>query len=397
MFRDIRKIIQAAKIMKYRNMGITNTTYFDGLGRLAKSLHPTSQTLKVVNKTSLSTNVTLIRLCSVESSHILAPFRAGQYIGLHVNIDGVLTGRSYSIVSSPHNLAFYEIAVKDLGSKGFVSTYLCNELKVGEIIEATEPMGLFYYNPIFHGTRLVLVAGGCGITPFISMMRNFHQLFSDYEIHLIYGCLSESDILFQTELLRMSQEMANFSFTIILSDPSPTWSGLTGFVTAELLQKTFSNMEEISWYIVGPHAMQAFLQKELKKIDISPHQIHYDLTPPISNITQTVGWPKEINTTSEVLCTVSWINENQRKSVQFNVPCTKPLLNSLEAKKIPSLRIKTSCRAGECAFCRSKLLDGNVFVPPQPYIRKSDQKNGYIHPCISYPIEDVHIEIYPEK
>lgn len=394
MFKDIRKIIQAAKIAKYRNISTTNTQYFDGLGRLANSLHPKHQILRVVNITTISPNVTSIRMCSVEPSRILAPFRAGQYIGLKVNINGVITGRSYSIVSTPHNLAFYEIAVKDLGSKGFVSTYLCNQLKIGDILETTEPMGQFYYNPIFHGRHLVLVAGGCGITPFISMIRNFHQLYSDYEIHLIYGCLSEVDILFRQELQKISQEMPNFSFTIVLSDPTSTWSGLSGFITSEILQKSSSNLKETSWYVVGPHAMQTFLRDELKKIQISPHRIHYDLAPPISNITHSLGWPEAITTTNQVLCTVSWISQNQRKRVKFKVSCTEPLLNSIEAKKIPDLRIKTSCRAGECAYCRSKLLHGNVYVPAQPLIRESDQKNGYIHPCISYPIGDVHLEIY---
>ena len=53
---------------------------------------------------------------------------------------------------------------------GFVSPFLYHNAQVGDIFESTEPLGNLYYNPLFHGKNLVFIAGGCGITPFISIV-----------------------------------------------------------------------------------------------------------------------------------------------------------------------------------------------------------------------------------
>ena len=67
------------------------------------------------------------------------------------------------------------------------------------------------------------------------------------------------------------------------------------------------------------------------------------------------------------------------------------LLSSLERNGIVLL---SNCRAGECAYCRTKLLAGNVVYPRTTWIRKADVASRYIHPCVAYPISDVVLRIH---
>ena len=55
------------------------------------------------------------------------------------------------------------------------------------------------------------------------------------------------------------------------------------------------------------------------------------------------------------------------------------------------------CRSGECGWCRSRLDNGEVFTPPELDARRAaDIRNGYIHPCCTYPLSDLTVEIWPE-
>jgi len=66
----------------------------------------------------------------------------------------------------------------------------------------------------------------------------------------------------------------------------------------------------------------------------------------------------------------------------------EPLMNSLERA---GLILPAQCRSGECSLCRTRLVSGRVFQPRGVKLRKSDQKFGYIHPCMAYPLEDLEL------
>jgi len=65
-------------------------------------------------------------------------------------------------------------------------------------------------------------------------------------------------------------------------------------------------------------------------------------------------------------------------------------MNSLErhGSVLPAL-----CRSGECSLCRTRLISGRVYEPPGVRVRRSDRQFGYIHPCMTYPVSDLVIEL----
>ncbi len=392
MMEDIKKYQYVQKLKKMREEVQTVPSYFDGLEPLHDRLHPGKLWLQVSDVKQLSGDTKLFRFVSARSTKVLAPFRAGQYIGLTVEINGVRTSRPYSIASSPNQLAYYELCVKKKGG-GFVSPYLFENLKVGDIFEATEPMGNFYYNRIFHGKNLVFIAGGSGITPFISILRNISERALPFKVWLIFGCLTDKDILFKEELEDIQTRRPNIKVQYILSEPGPEWSGVSGFISKDKILKNIGSIDNKFYYIVGNQEMYRFVLNELKELEVPRHKIIYEAFGVPDDVTKIMGWPENIDALKKVRITLEFMQLRQKKKEVIEVPCVEPLLNSIERLMKLRIQVNNSCRSGQCGSCRTKLLSGKVFMPPEVKIREIDNDFGYIHPCISYPITDLHLDL----
>ncbi len=389
---DIKKYQKAEKLKKWRDEVQPVPWYFDGLENLCNRIHPEKQILQVSDIQQLSHDTKLYRLISANPNKLLAPFRAGQYIGLTVEINGVRTSRAFSLVSSPNQLAYYELAIKRKEG-GFVSPHILDNIKIGDILEATEPMGNLYYNRIFHGKDLVFIAGGSGITPFISMLRNISERMLPLNVWLIFGCLSEKDILFREELQDIQARRSNIRVKYILSEPGSGWTGACGFITMEEILKEIGSADNKYFYVVGNRPMYLFIEEQLKAMGVPKHRIIYEAFGVPDDITEVMGWPKNIDASKKVSITVEIIKQGKKHKETFEVQCTEPILNSLEREKELGLEINNSCRSGACALCRTKLVSGKVFVPPEVIIREIDQEYGFIHPCVSYPLTDIHLDL----
>ena len=87
--------------------------------------------------------------------------------------------------------------------------------------------------------------------------------------------------------------------------------------------------------------------------------------------------------------TVTLQRENER--LTFPAAANEPLLVAIERAAISA---NSHCRSGECGWCRTRLLRGNVFVPQERDARRAaDRLFGYIHPCISYPLSDITLAL----
>jgi ferredoxin-NADP reductase/ferredoxin len=392
MMEDIKKYQKAEKEKKLREKNQPIPWYYDGLEKLCDRIHPTSQLLKLTDIKDLSYDTKLYRFVSANPDKPLAPFRAGQYIGLTVNVNSVRTSRPYSIVSSPNQLAYYELGIRKKEG-GFVSPFLHHNAQVGDIFESTEPLGNLYYNPLFHGKNLVFIAGGCGITPFISMLRDITERAVPIKIILLYGCVTEKDLLFNEELREILSRRSNITITHILSEPAADWKGECGFITKDKIMTQIGLFKDKYFYVVGNRPMYKFIENELNEMGVPRHKVYYEAFGVPEDITQVMGWPNNIDSSKKVTVTVSFRGTKEIETQEFEAYCVEPLLNSIEGFKNSQINIDNGCRSGECALCRTKLLKGNVFIPPEVTVREVDNDFGFIHPCVSYPITDVHLDL----
>ena len=343
-------------------------------------LHPKTLNLRVSEIRKDTDSTTTFRL--VSQNRYLPPFQAGQYINLFVEVGGVRTSRPYSISSSPTQLGYYDLTVRRVAD-GFVSGYLLDEVSVGDAFQSTSPSGQFYHNPLFHGDDLVFIAGGSGITPFMSMIRDVVDQDLDRRIQLIYGNRSSHDIIFKKRIEKREKRHGNLRMHTVISEPEEGTNGLTGFITAELVSELVGDINGKMFYVCGPEAMYTFVLAELSKLNIPKKRIRVEVFGPPSDVTCQPGWPEGVSA-------IDSFNVRLRDNAVIQAKAGEPLMNSLERAGIV---LEASCRSGECSLCRTKLISGKVFHPQGVKLRKSDRVYGYIHPCVAYPLEDLEISI----
>jgi len=343
-------------------------------------LHPARLRLKVVEIIEETPSAKTIRLASPDG--YLPPFLAGQYIALTVEVGGVRTSRPYSLSSSPTQVGYYDLTVRRV-EDGVVSNHLLDRLQPGDELTSSGPAGNFYHQPLFHDNTLVCLAGGSGVTPFMSMIRETLETGQDRTLHLFYGNRELSDVIFHQRLTDMAARHENFHYHPVIERPPEGYDGLIGLITGPLLTGTLGDLSGKTFYLCGPQGMYDFVLPELEALGLPRRKIRREVYGPPLNVHQSPGWPEEIQPTDVFRLSVAG-------RPVFQVKAGESLLAALERRGyvVPSL-----CRSGECSLCRIKVLSGRVFMPPGTLLRKSDHQFGYVHSCVSYPLSDLEIMI----
>ena len=342
-------------------------------------LHPKRVSLKVTEIIEETESAKTLRFESREDE--LPYFRAGQYVNLFVDIDGVSTSRPYSISSAPGK-PYWDLTVRRM-KDGFVSGYLLDRVKVGDVFESTGPSGSFYHDPLMDTDDLVLLAGGSGITPFASIIREAAEKKPPFKVHLIYGSRDTSDIIFEAELKDSADSHPSFRADFVISEPAAEWAGPCGFLDAEMISSLVGSLEGKTFYICGPEPMYPLCEGALKGLGVPARLVRKEVYGPPAEVTEEPGWPGvDPESVMEVV--------EVRSGRAIKAMAGEPLMNSLERE---GLAVSAICRAGECTACRTRLLEGKVFTPERVRLRWSDERAGYIHPCMSYPLENLRIRI----
>ncbi|MEG0396612.1 MAG: iron-sulfur cluster-binding domain-containing protein, partial [Oscillospiraceae bacterium] len=305
----------------------------------------------------------------------------GQYVNLFTEIDGVRTSRPYSISSSPRQRAYYEITVAAT-KDGFVSDYFLNNVKTGDCFLANGPAGVFRFQPVFHSKKSLFLAGGSGITPFMSMLREIIDAGLDRDVVMLYGCRCEDAALYHDELCAYAAANDNFAYHLVVSDDAEEWKGEKGFINEELIRRLVPDFAERTCYICGPQIMNDFCKNELENMGMPIKRIRREMFGSRRDIQNEPGWPKELSG-SEV----------------FNIKVGERVIDAKSGESVlcalerAGIRVNVCCRSGECSLCRVKLVSGKVFLSKGIMLRMADEKFGYIHSCKAYPIGDIEISI----
>lgn len=341
-------------------------------------LHPKRLRLKVSEIRRELNTVATLRLVPV--GRPLPPFQAGQYITVLVEIDGVHTGRPYSIASPPNQTAYYDIMVKSV-THGFVSAFLLDRVRVGDMLITTGPAGHLYYNPLSHGKNLVFLAGGSGITPFLSMIRETTDRGLDRRIHLLYGCRTPDEALFHEELLSRARHHPRFTYDLVISEPPAGYKGLRGFINAALIRQLGISVESSMFYLCGPTDMYGYCVPELENLGIPRRRIRQEVFGTGARVCEDPAWDKTV--APDAVFSVS-LSDGRTVSAC----ASESLLVALERA---GLVVEQCCRSGACSLCRLRIVSGTVFQPSCALVRSSDRVNGYVHACATYPLSDLEV------
>ena len=343
---------------------------------LAREFHPVSQDLVISDIQRLNENVSLFTLKARNPGQKLAPFRAGSFISLTIKVGESRVSRTFSICSSPASTfgdgGYYQFAIQR-APNGFFSRIMVDQAKVGDLVVASDPGGTLNYSRLRDEKRVIALAGGSGITPFISMARAIGDGVEDFDLTLICGFRKVEDILFEDELNEIERRTGKVHHIYVISDEE-TSDYPRGFITADMVKQA-SKGEPYSVFAAGPAGFLKYLDTELKPLNLDLK--HYRLErssfarnrdPEASIYTLKVRIEDEIYT-----CPAR---------------SDETVLTALERAGIS---IRNKCREGACGVCRSKLINGKVSWPDSAKLRMVDREYGYFHPCVSYPQSDLEI------
>lgn len=374
------------------------------LNELANILHPAKQFVKIsdIKENSADCKTFTLSPNSEKGTKNLAYFSAGQYISVNLEIDGKKTNRAYSLCSSPKmslstkdgEKNIYQITVK-AAKNGLVSNYILKNWKVGQNLEISSPEGSFSYVGLRDAKTVICLAGGSGITPFLSMAKSIFDGTEDFNMILLYGNRDEKSILFKNEFDELQAKCEKLKVIYVLSDEknpqvfekNPHYE--KGFINSQIIKKFAPKDEKFSIFICGPQAMYNFLDKELENLHLEKKYIRREAFGEIHNAKLFKDYPS---------CSLNSVQIKVKILNKIETIYGSPNNTILQILESSGIQVPSRCRSGECAWCRSYLKSGKVWVPQDlDFRRKADLVYNYIHPCCTFALSDLEIEISPSE
>ena len=188
---------------------------------------------------------------------IQLPDWSGHLAGQHVDVrltaeDGYQAERSYSIASAPHATTI-ELAVERLDD-GEVSMYLTDVLVPGDQVELRGPIGGYFTWKPEDGGPVLLIAGGSGVAPLMSMIRERFMKGSDVPMRLLYSSRAWDEVIYRDELIELAARNDGFELVQTLTRRQPPeWTGYSRRIDREMLYSVaYSPIESPIAYVCGP-------------------------------------------------------------------------------------------------------------------------------------------------
>jgi prolycopene isomerase len=361
----------------------------DPINALARKLHPERIDLVVAEIRDESPSLRTFRLKPAPGSG-LPVFRAGQYLSVKAQVGDAWITRPYSIASAPSDAlgpeGFFEIAIRRKEG-GFFTEHLRQNWRVGSQVSVSGPHGTFYYEPLRDLPGIVALAGGSGITPFRSMIREISAGRLDVRITLLYGVRLPGDIPFEKELRELAARLPEkIRVAIVCSEPDAAWCGPSGFLSAACIRDHAGDLAGKSLFLCGPAEMYRFLDPELASLKIPKRRIRREVFGEEAAVAARPDFPESAKgkTFSMTVRTGTSVRTCPAKAEET-------ILAALERAGIAP---DSQCRSGECGLCRSELVSGEVFTKPEDDGRReADRRLGFIHPCAAYPLSALDLRL----
>jgi ferredoxin-NADP reductase len=292
--------------------------------------------------------------------HALLPFLAGQHLPIRVNVDGTPLMRTYTLSAAPSD-GFYRLSVK---RGGRVSEFLHDQLKLGDLIEARAPQGDFTVNAL-ERRPLVLLAGGIGVTPMLSMLR--HVVFEGLRkrrvrpTYFFYSTRHIAERGFDAELAELVQRGKGAVRVLRVTDAPEEGAvagrdfDVLGRIDMALLKAQLP-FDDHDFFLCGPPPFMQALYDGLRDLRVSDERIHAEAFGPAS-----MQRRQDVAVAVPELAPVA----SSDVAVQFAesskearwTPASGSLLELAEAR---GLSPEFSCRGGSCGSCRTQVLEGEV-------------------------------------
>lgn len=297
----------------------------------------------------------------------------GQYLTHCLEIDGVPLRRAYSIsrAASERSLS---CTIKQVPN-GRVSRYLNAELAVGDEYSIRGPSGHFTLAAAPSGP-LLLIAGGAGITPIMSLLDAALANDPSRHIHLIYANRSERDVIFAQRLADCTKAHANLTLIEVLSQPADRWTGPRGRIDAERIQQWVPHLLHSSVFLCGPSGLMDGVGDGLLALGLPAERLHReDFLSASRAAGQRPTQPQKLR--------FGRSDQAVEQGVGQSI---------LEAGLAAGLALDFSCTVGGCAACKLKVTAGEVVHDEPNCLSDAERREGWILACCAYATGPVAVD-----
>jgi hypothetical protein len=324
----------------------------------------------------------------------LPPFKPGQYVTFQINLAGQSKPviRCYSL-SDSHRPDHYRVTIKKAlpppeaadGRPGLVSSYFCDTVREGDILDVKAPNGHFFMD-MAESRPAVLISGGVGITPMVSMLNAIIDSGAKTEVWFFFGARNRGDHIFKEHLEQAAARHENVHLHVCYSRPDKSDVQGRDFqhqgrVTVDLFKELLpsSNYE---YYLCGPGPFMNSLTEGLTAWGVPEKNIHYEAFGP-ATVKKTSPPPTSHETT--MLSKLAVTFSKAGKTVRWN-PAITSLLELAEANGV---KIDAGCRAGNCGSCIVAIKSGTVdYLSPSG----AGAERGSCLTCICKPKTDLVLD-----
>jgi len=294
----------------------------------------------------------------------LPPFKPGQYLTFQLNLPGAAKPiiRCYSLSEGPHEAGQYRVTIKrglppvdqPTAPAGLASSFFCDTVKEGDILDVKAPSGHFTLN-LAQETPVVLISGGVGITPMLSMVNAIVASGSRREVWFFFGARNRSEHIQKEHLEQLATRHDNVRLCVCYSRPQPNDVPgrdyhQTGRVSAELLQQLLPS-KNYEYYICGPGPFMKSITDGLREWGVPDKNVFFEAFGPA-----TIKKAAAAVTADATGVTLEVSFSRSGKSCRWT-PEQGTLLELAEANGIT---IEAGCRAGNCGTCVVAIKSGDV-------------------------------------
>ncbi len=319
----------------------------------------------------------------------LPAYLPGQYLTFRLQIPGQPreVTRCYSLSDSPDHSDYYRVTIKRIpqppnvpdAPSGLVSSHFHDRLQVGDIVDVKAPSGHFHLD-VNSRTPVVLIGGGIGVTPALSMLNYLIAAPGKRDVWFFYGVRNGREHILKDYLREVAAQHDNVHLVACYSDPLPGEKAAEDFhfgerVSVDLFKRVLG-VNNFDFYICGPAPMMESLTKGLSQWGVPEERIHFEAFGPAS-VKKVAKAEPGAGASDATALDVTFVRSG--KTVQWS-PAAGSLLELADAHGI---RLDSGCRAGSCGTCMTAVRDGQVDYPSgKPDF---DIEKGSCLACVAVP------------
>jgi hypothetical protein len=327
----------------------------------------------------------------------LPPFHPGQFLTFQLRIPGQSASviRCYSLSDAPAPTCdYYRVTIKKVPPPpdkpgtppGLVSTFFHEQVNEGDILDVKVPSGRFYLDMIAR-TPVVLIGGGVGITPVLSMLNGVAQSGSRRETWFFLGVRNSGEHIQKAHLEEVAAKNPNIRLHICYSDPGPDDKAGRDYHHAERVSvKLFKQLlpsNAYDFYICGPPPMMSSLTQGLKEWGVPDDNVHFEAFGPatVKAVAPAVA-PAAVATTAQTF----QINfARSGKALAWD----QKMQSLLDFASSHGVTIDSGCRRGACGTCKVAVRDGKFsYLNPPDYSCEA----GSCLTCCAVPSTDLTLD-----